>query len=58
MGLTAGREGGREGGRPADEIPVDFKTSLQVKLFGILFCLISLLFYCSIRTAFSQLLSS
>ena len=43
MGLTAGREEGR----PADEIWVDFKffkTSLQVKLFGLLFCLIPLHF--------------
>ena len=45
MGLTAGREAGRRnmGGFR------NFKTSLQVKLFGILFCLISLLFYCSIE---------
>ena len=38
----------REGGMPADEIQVDLeilKTSLQVKLFGNLLCLISLQFY-------------
>ena len=54
VGLTTGREAGKQntcGFR-------NFKTSLQVKLFGLLFCLISLQFYCSIRTAFSRLLSS
>ena len=56
VGLTAERQGGRL----ADEIWVDFKilNLLQVKLFGLLSCLISLQFYCSIRTAFSRLLSS
>ena len=61
-GLTAGREGGREGGREAGRRNTggfrSFKTSLQVKLFGILICLISLQFYYGIRIAFSRLLSS
>ena len=54
-----GREGGRQAGRLAGRQNTggfqNFKTSPQVKLFEILFCLISLQFYCSIiyRTAFS-----
>ena len=61
-GREAGREAGRQAGREAGRRNTggfrSFKTSLQVKLFGILMCLISLQFYYGIRTAFSQLLSS
>ena len=53
-----GREAGREAGRRNTGGFRSFKTSLQVKLFGILICLISLQFYYGIRTAFSRLLSS
>ena len=51
---------GREEEREADEIRVNFetfKTSLQVKVFRLLFCLISLQIYCSIKTVFSWLFS-
>ena len=58
VGLTAGRERGREASRQNTGGFRSFKTSLQVKLFGILIYLISLQFYYSIRTAFSLLLSS
>ena len=52
------REGGRQAGRRNTGGFQNFRTSLQVKPFGLLFCLISLQFYCSIRTAFGRLLSS
>ena len=53
VGLMAGREGGREGGRQAGRRNTggfqNFKTSLQVKLFGILFCLILLFLRCVLK---------
>ena len=52
------RKGGREAGRRNMGGFQNFKTSLQVKLLGLLFCLMSLQFYCSFRTAFSRLMSS
>ena len=52
------RQRGREAGRRNTGGFRNFETSLQVKLFGILFCLISLQFYYSIKIAFSRLLSS
>ena len=49
---------GRQAGRRNTGGFQNFKTSLQVELFGFLFYLILLQFYCSIKTAFSRLLSS
>ena len=59
--ITSGSYG-RQGGRPADKIQVDFEIlklfyknySDSTKTIQLLFCLISLQFYCSIRTAFTQ----
>ena len=48
----------RQGGRPANEIRVDFeilKLLYRLNYAEFYFVLISLLFYCSIRTAFSRL---
>ena len=45
VGLTAGRQASR---RNMGEFQ-NFNTFLQVKLFGLLFCLMSLQFYCSVR---------
>ena len=50
MGLTAGREGGREAGRQNIGRFQNFKTSLKVKLFGIL-----LQYYNCIQLAFVKL---
>ena len=54
VGVTAGRHEGR---RNTGEFQ-NFKNSPQVILFGLLFCLISLQCYYSIRTTFSRLLAS
>ena len=56
--LTAGREGGKVASRRNTGGFQNFITSIQVKLLGLLFCLMLLQLYCSFRTAFSWLLSS
>ena len=54
-----GRKAGKEGGRlDSRKNKGRFQNSLQVKLFGLLFCLLSLQCYCSNRNAFHSAFSS
>ena len=59
MGLTVGREAGRQASRQNTSEFRNYKNSLQVKLFGLLYFIY---YHCSVATAFelhfNQLLSS